>query len=184
MNAYREFWDVPMEWAPAKTGAEGQMDCSDLLEVLVERFGLDLHNSAVADVGCGTGRLEQFCGAYKGYDVAPGMVEYAKGLGVEAELIDGPDDLTAKVDLVCCMSVFTHIPRDERVRYLRKFSEMCSWLVVDILPGEEGGSIAATYADTSLFESDLRDSGFVARDSHERVSADGATHLYYLSEAK
>lgn len=182
MNAsadYAAFWNVEPHEAPHKTGAASVMDLADIRDVL-DHFDLDMSNRRVVDVGCGTGRLAQVCGDYYGYDVAAGMVAYAKQNGVRAALIGDLEDCQG-ADIVCCLSVFTHIPRFERQAYLARFAQLADLVLVDILPGAEEGSIPAWYADEAGFERDLVDAGFGDFDAYARVSPDGATHRYYLA---
>lgn len=180
MSGYLAHWDVPADQAPHKTGAASVMDLSDIREVL-DFLDLDLSNLSVIDVGCGTGRLAQACGVYRGFDIAPGMVEYAQRSGVTAAVITGPCDLRDEppADIVTCLSVFTHISRLDRLDYLLRFANMANGLLVDILPGPEGGSIHAWYADTTTFEDDLRSHGYGESEHYERTSDDGALHRYY-----
>lgn len=181
MTDYREFWEVPVDMVPYKTGAASVMDMSDVKDVLLQ-FGLDLSDKTVVDVGCGTGRLHQLCGTYVGYDIAAGMVMHAKTYGLNVRMIDGPQDVAAKGDIVCCLSVFTHIPRPERVAYLNRFRTLAPELLVDILPAErETGGIPAWFTPSSSFETDLVAAGFENFDSYDRVSPDGAFHRYYLA---
>lgn len=181
MNTYREFWDVPVEQVPQKTGAATVMDCADIQDVL-DNLRVSLDDKLVVDVGCGTGRLHRLCGEYVGYDVAPNMVLYAAIGGLNVRLIDGPQDVHAKGDIVCCLSVFTHLPRDERRAYLEKFRTLAPTLLVDILPdGEESGGIPAWFTPSSSFERDLIAAGFENFDSYSRESPDAALHRYYLA---
>lgn len=186
---YRDFWSVTVEEVPGKTGAAGVMDCADIREV-TGTFQLDLGRMSVLDVGCGTGRVAQMCGSWTGVDVSPAAVAYCRNQGLDAYVIEAPVELAARFDapfgakpfdLVACLSVFTHIHRNDRRSYLSVFRSLADVVLVDVLPGEEGGSIAAWYADVADFEVDLHDARFddiVA--TYERVSADGASHLYYL----
>ena len=185
---YRDFWSVAVGEVPAKTGAAGVMDCADIREVLAE-VGLDLSTKSVLDVGCGTGRVAQLCGSWVGVDVAPSAVAYCINHGLAALAIGGPVDLLGRFaapwgdkpfDVIVCLSVFTHIARGDRQWYLRTFRDLTPELLVDILPGEDGGGIPAWYAEPAEFELDLHDAGFddiVA--TYQRTSADGHTHLYY-----
>lgn len=186
MNEYREFWDVPVDQVPQKTGAGPVMDCSDIIDVLIN-LNVPLAGKKVADVGCGTGRMARLCDSdYIGWDIAPGMVKYAQGNGLSACLLDGPATLAAHVrlvgrwaDIVLCLSVFTHLPRSERQNYLKIFARYTNELLVDILDGYEQGSIAVWFADRDDFEADLAAAGFTEFDSYKRGSPDGAGHLYY-----
>ena len=156
------------------------MDCSDIQDVLTH-LDVSLAGKSVVDVGCGTGRMAQLCdGEYQGFDVAPGMVEYATGHGVNASLIDSPADLTGvTAGIYLCLSVFTHVPRELRQKFLTVFAANTSELLADILDGGEGGSIGAWYADETGFEADLSAAGFVEWRSYKRGSPDGAGHRYY-----
>lgn len=185
MNAYRDFWDVPVEQVPAKTGAAPVMDCSDIQDVLTN-LDVTLAGKQVVDVGCGTGRMGKLCdpGRYLGFDIAPGMVKHARLKHWPAFLLDGPAHLAtvmpSGVDIILCLSVFTHLPRAERQAYLAAFAvNEVEELLVDILDGEEGGSIAVWFADRDDFEADLAAAGFTEFDSYKRGSPDGAGHLYY-----
>jgi SAM-dependent methyltransferase len=178
-TSYRDFWTVPVDDVPAKTGAAGVMDCADIRDVLAH-LDLDLSGKNVLDVGCGTGRLAQLCGEYIGFDVSESMVAYAQTHGVDAYVLKDPGNLVGSYDIATCLSVFTHISGADRYRYLEEFRFLASELLVDILPGKDGGSIAAWYTDPAEFELDLHDTGFdTIVDTYQRVSADGHTHLYY-----
>lgn len=177
MSSYQAFWDVPVDDVPSKTGAAGVMDLSDLHETF-SHFRLDLSTMKVIDVGCGTGRLSQACRDYWGYDVAPGMVAYAKQAGVRAALIGDLAD-SEGADIVCCLSVFTHISRPDRQAYLARFAQLAPRLLVDVLPGPEGDSIHAWTADPADFESDLAAAGFGDFDTYERQAHTGFQHRYY-----
>lgn len=181
MNAYRDYWTT--DNVPALTGAVNANGVDDIREVLAA-LHIDLTDSKVVDVGCGTGRLAQLCGEYVGLDIAPSQVVYANEQGLEAYVIDSPASLTefeSEAAIVCCLSVFTHIPREERQAYLDRFGVLAGRLLVDILPGAEGGSIAAWYAQPSSFERDLLDAGYSNFDSYDRTSGDGHSHRYYLA---
>lgn len=186
-TAYRDFWSVAGHEVPAKTGAVGVMDCADIRDVLAN-LDLDLSAKSVLDVGCGTGRVSQLCASYVGTDVSPAMVAYCHERGLTCHLTTSPLDLRELAavwgeppfDAVTCLSVFTHIAQSDRQSYLASFRHMAPELVVDILPGPESGGIAAWYAEPAEFEVDLQDAGWdTIVDTHGRVSADGATHLYY-----
>lgn len=181
MNAYREFWDVPVDRVPQKTGAAPVMDCADIEDVLTN-LGLSLRDKLVVDVGCGTGRLHRLCGEYVGYDVAPNMVLYAAIEGLNVRMIDGPLDVHAKGDVVCCLSVFTHLPPEDQRAYLERFRTLAPALLVDILPADDyAGGIPAWYTPPSSFETNLVAAGWGNFDSYDRVSPDGERHRYYLA---
>lgn len=173
--SYQAYWDVPIEDVPGMTGAAEVMDLSDIREVL-DHFGLELGD--VIDVGCGTGRLAQACVSYRGFDVAPSMVEYARRQGLEANHVD---DLDGSAETICCLSVFTHISRPDRQGFLAQFAEIAPQLLVDILPGEDEGSIAVWKADPDNFEHDLEAAGYEIDGWYERRSPDQELHRYYLA---
>jgi SAM-dependent methyltransferase len=179
VSDYATFWDVPIDEVPQKTGAATVMHLGDIRDVLTN-FGLDLSELTVVDVGCGTGRLAQACGDYYGYDIAPGMVAYAQRVGVRAAPIDELA-ICPTADIVCCLSVFTHISRADRQTYLERFAEIAPLVLVDILPGEEGGYPGVWFADPDDFEADLVTHGFGDFESYSRTSPDGAGHRYYLA---
>ena len=185
MSEYRAFWDCPAQDAPAKSGAWQVMDCSDIQDVL-DNIGLTLIDKHVLDVGCGTGRLAQLCGHHRGFDIAPGMVKHATAAGRDATLIAGPQDLTgATGDIVCCLSVFTHIDHADAGAYLEAFTACAPLLLVDILPGTlNGGSIATTYTVVEDFRVQLHAYGWQTKAEYERFSPDGEPHRYYLCHLK
>lgn len=176
---YREFWNCEVDEVPSKTGAAPVMDCSDIKDVL---SALDITLTDVLDVGCGTGRLRSLCKCFYGVDVSPAMVHYCLREGIAARLINGPDELTGKHEWVTCLSVFTHLPRTERNAYLNAFRSIAPNLLVDILPGKEGGGLAAWHCDPDEFADDLARHDFLVCSTYQRVSLDGAMHLYHLCQ--
>jgi SAM-dependent methyltransferase len=180
--SYRDYWTTTD--VPAHTGAINANGVEDIQEVLAA-LHVDLTDLAVIDVGCGTGRLAALCGEYVGLDIAPSQVDYAKVQGLDAYLIDGPtslDDYDAEANIVCCLSVFTHVDRDTRRKYLAQFTRLAQRTLVDILPGSsEAGGIPAWYTASSDFELDLLDAGYTNFDSYDRRSGDGYLHRYYLA---
>lgn len=179
MSSYEAYWNVAIEDVPGMTGASEVMDLSDIREVL-EHFDLDLSDENVIDVGCGTGRLAQVCGYYWGFDVAPAMVAYTKAQGLDAYPTDALQD-DWHGDIVTCLSVFTHISRLDRQIYLERFKAIAPQLLVDILPGEDEGSIAVWKADPDNFEQDLEAAGYKIDGWYERRSPDQELHRYYLA---
>lgn len=178
MSQYAAFWDVPADQVPAKTGAAGLLDLSDIREVL-HALSIDLSELFVVDVGCGTGRLAQACDGYVGYDIAPGMVAYAQAHGVNAQLLT-PETELVPADIVCCLSVFTHITRRDRDTYLRQFAACSPALLADILPaGRDDFSIQAAYSDPAEFEHDLREHGYTSFETYSRTAHTGYGHRYY-----
>jgi SAM-dependent methyltransferase len=135
----------------------------------------------VLDIGCGTGRLSMLCSEYVGCDVAPAMVAFAAARGLDARVIDGAADLPdGPFDTVACLSVFTHIARQDRQDYLAAIRErLTGEALVDILPGDEGGDIGRWTAHVGEFERDLADAGFAVLSVFEWRSRDSALHRYY-----
>jgi SAM-dependent methyltransferase len=171
------------------TGAAAVMDCADLLDAF-DALGVEVPlDGPVLDVGCGTGRLAQLVhgGLYTGVDVSVRAVDYCLDRKLSAWLIDGPEDLVrfgGSYATVACLSVFTHVGRDVRRDYLGAFARVAPRAVVDILPGPEGGGVAAWYADPADFLCDARGAGWEARREHQRVSPDGVAHRYYLLDRR
>lgn len=183
MDDYRTYWDCPPEQAPDLSGASKVMDCSDIKDVL-GFFGLDLSDKRVLDWGCGTGRLSQLCGKYVGYDISPGMVVYAQSQGIEAHLIEDGKIIWPTFDIVLCLSVFTHISREDRKKLLNAFLPTTP-LLVDILPWpEDQFTIAVARAKPEEFEQDLMeiDPRINIRGWCERQSPDLVLHRYYYVE--
>ena len=155
------YWDRGVRNVPDMTGARAVMDASDL-KTLCAEFGITLPMKIVLDVGCGTGRASQLCDGYVGVDVSPSMVQYSQAKGLTASLISGHEDLpTGPFDLILCISVFTHIPREERIQYLQEFAKRSNRLLVDIIPGDGKGSVALWTADPAAFAADLLASGWI-----------------------
>jgi hypothetical protein len=94
-------------------------------------------------------------------------------------LIGGPGDIRGKFEWVTCLSVFTHIIREDRRAYLEVFRRTAPNLLVDILPGEEGNMVAATFADEEGFRDDLTEFGYFISGIYSQKSPDGAWHQYY-----
>ena len=160
------------------TGAAGWEDLGDVRQWLAGTgFTLD---GRVLDIGCGTGRLSALCTDYTGVDITPPFVEYARSQGLNASVISGPGDLPGGLfDRVCLLSVFTHIPRDERVAYLASIRpRLTGEALIDILPGPDGGGVGAMYSDPDTFESDLAAAGFSIISSFD-WDARSAHHRYY-----
>lgn len=176
------YWNVPIDAIPAQTGAENVMDCSDLADAL-NGLGLDPPLRDVMDVGCGTGRFSALCDGYRGADISPGAVQYATREGLDVWLISGGKDLEGVTsEWVTCFSVFTHIGRGDRQRYLGAFAQIAPKLIVDILPGVEGGSTPVWYADPDGFEDDVDAAGYEISAYYERTAPDGTAHRYYWCE--
>lgn len=176
------YWNRGVRNVPDMTGAKHLLDARDLRRVLTA-LGVDVPlQGRVLDVGCGTGRLAQLCaGEYVGVDIAPDAVDYCKNLGLDATVISGPTFWFPAVDLIACISVFTHMAREERRAYLETFAEIAPRAVVDIIPGDGSGDVARWTADPALFVLDVVAAGF----SVSRVTDaqwDVTTHRYYLIE--
>jgi SAM-dependent methyltransferase len=185
LHPFASYWDKGVANVPDMTGAKHLLDGRDF-PVVFQSLGLQWPFSGrVCDIGCGTGRLAQFCQRYHGFDISPSMVEYCRQRGVDATLIAGPriyakpflgDGLA--YDLVTCLSVFTHVGQDERRQYLTTFSMLADEVLVDIIPGDGSGNVAVWTAVPSQFEDDCRAAGFeiVAQADHQW---DMHTHRYY-----
>lgn len=194
-----KYWSRGVDRVPAMTGAATVMDCRDLVDAC-RGLGVELPLTHVVDVGCGTGRWAQHCiGAYLGLDISPDAVRYAQRAGRLAMQIAGPDDVALamtvldRVAWICCFSVFTHIPREERQAYLKAFPpRIDADLLVDVIPGDGSGTIQLWTARWPEFLDDLVDAGWEPRPrpgadpeaprelavGYERVSPDGVPHRY------
>lgn len=146
---------------------------------ILEDLKISVPLGKILDVGCGTGRFSQICSEYQGVDISPSMVSYCKREGIPAKLIDGPKDIEGDYEWVAALSVFTHIYREDRRDYLAAFSLVAPNLLVDIIPGEEGGSIGLTRAVVEDFDHDLDDFGYRVLGVNETISPDGASHRLY-----
>jgi len=202
------YWDRGIANVPMMTGAATLMAGEDILE-LANVFELDFPLPNVLDVGCGTGRLARFCAGYLGVDIAPSAIGWCKAHGITAEVIDGPFDLPQtfhdlercsdcqRLDFVqqmaqsrppfewvVCLSVFTHVDRDERCAYLAAFAARAPHLLVDIIPGDGSGNVALWTAQPAEFERDLVDAGFDVQGTYERLCPSGPTHRYYLARRR
>ena len=120
------------------------------LRRLVERFGLK-DGDYLIDVGCGSGRLAYALShskfrdtiRYLGIDIVPAMLEFAAEkcqhpswrfeLAMELKIPEA--DETA--DMVCFISVFTHLLQEESFIYLREAQRVL----------KAGGKIVASYLD-------------------------------------
>lgn len=208
MSDIRAYWDRGVAAVPMMTGAATLMRGEDILEH-AERLGLSLPLTNVLDVGCGTGRVAAFCSGYLGVDIAPSAIGWCQAHGVPATLIEGPADLPQTFhdldrcadcqrldflqqmaqarptfDWVVCLSVFTHIDRDERCAYLTAFAARAPRLLVDIIPGDGSGGVALWTAQVTEFEADLHASGFDVQGVYERLCPSGPTHRYYLAHRR
>lgn len=114
-------------------------------------------------------------------DITPPFVEYARGSGLNVQLIDGPDDLPpGPFGRITMLSVFTHIPRDQRLGYLAAIRErLTGEALIDILPAvEDYGDVGATWSDTEQFGRDLVDTGFTTISTFD-WDARSTPHRYY-----
>lgn len=178
------YWDRGLALVPYVTGAAGVMDCSDLLDAC-QRLGLEVPlKGRVLDIGCGTGRWQRYCQAYIGLDISRSAVEYAEKQGISAGLIEGygPSAIEGWLggaEWITCLSVFTHIDREERQDYLDAFRRVAMQLLVDIIPGQGDGDITLWTAKVSDFEADLVTYGWHVHRHATRHSPDGVAHRYY-----
>lgn len=178
------YWNRGIERVPQITGAESVMDCRDLAQACAQLGVLLPLKGRVIDIGCGTARWQPYCEAYIGLDISPSAVAYANRRGIVAHQIQGygPDALDGWLvwsDWVCCFSVFTHIPFEERHDYLDAFKRIAPDVLVDIIPGEEGGDVILWRADPERFTQDARDIGWEIVKTADRTSPDNVTHRYY-----
>lgn len=95
--------------------------------------------------------------------------------------VERPLDERLRNHWVVCLSVFTHIDRDERRAYLQAFAARAPRLLVDIIPGDGAGGVALWTAQVVEFEADLHDAGFDVQGVYERRCPSGPTHRYYLA---
>lgn len=183
MHPNAQYWERGIDHVPDVTGARTLLDGADIKE-LAQKFGLKLPLKDVLDVGCGTGRAAQHCSGYLGVDISRDSVAYCAREGVKAELIDGATDLPKQAfKLVLCLSVFTHVDRAERQRYLSAFASRSRTLLVDVVIGDGTGEVALWTADETEFARDLEDAGYtVATTAERRDPVGGHLHRYYLAE--
>ncbi len=184
MHQHTAYWDRGVRNVPDMTGAKHLLDARDLRAVFAALGVAVPLEGVVADVGCGTGRLAQLCANqsnYIGFDISPSMVDYCVDKGLSARLVNGPAQLTPFASLVTAISVFTHIDRAERQRYLPWFKVMAPRVVVDIIPGDGSGNVALWTAVQSEFELDCVAAGFRIVKSVDQAW-DINPHRYYLLE--
>lgn len=196
MTSPADYWNQGVQNVPHMTGAASLMDGADIREH-AQKLGFSLPFASLLDVGCGTGRVSKFVsGDYFGVDVAKDAVAYCEARGLNACVIEGPEDIPQALTLtftsapgqpvvhhgfyewVACLSVFTHIDRSERQSYLRAFKSRCSNLLVDIIPGDGTGDVALWTAHWEDFQQDIRDAGWSIKAWYDRVGPSGPTHRY------
>jgi SAM-dependent methyltransferase len=179
LHPFASYWDKGVANVPDMTGAKHLLDGRDLVAVF-KSLHMPERLLNVLDVGCGTGRMAQFCDDdYYGMDIAPSMVEYCRSKGIAAGMMAGAFDLTPiRADWVTCISVFTHIDQAERQAYLAAFWLVAENVLVDIIPGDGSGNVAVWTAIPHQFEEDCQNAGFsiVAHADHQW---DMHTHRYY-----
>lgn len=171
------YWDRGVRNVPDMTGAKHLLDAQDF-PVIFAALDMPERLPNVLDVGCGTGRLAKWCDGYAGMDISPSMVEYCRAKGLWATLITGPQWVVPDVQWIACISVFTHIGRDERRDYLRSFCYNAPNALVDILPGDGSGAIEFWTADPDEFVADCIDAGFDVLGSVDHQWG-VHTHRYY-----
>lgn len=177
------FWNRGVDAVPSTTGALHVMAGEDVyaLEGLLP-FALPF--GSVLDVGCGSGRLAQFCRTYRGVDLAQDAVDYCRRLGLDVSLTVTPSDLPrGPFELVTALSVFTHISHQARADYLRAFHRRAPAVLVDILPGPLGGGIEAWYTPREAFEAMAFDEGWRVTAATD-LQQPGYLHRYYWLEAR
>jgi SAM-dependent methyltransferase len=179
------YWNQGIHNVPVMTGASTLMDGADIREH-AEKLGIELPFFSVLDIGCGTGRLVSFYQSsvmYVGVDIAADAVDYCRVHGIGARLITGPFDLPDTWrEWITCLSVFTHIHRDERIDYLKAFALRGGNLLVDIIPGDGSGDVVLWTADWELFQHDLTSAGWKMLAWYDRVAPTGPTHRYVRAE--
>ncbi len=175
------YWNRGMRNVVDMTGARNLMDGADLVG-LCHAFGIPLPLRSVLDVGCGTGRLSRHCDGYVGADIAQSAVDYCRAAGLHAELIDESGVLPiGPFSWTLCISVFTHIDRAARQRYLKAFT--APRLIADIIPGDETGTMEIWSATPEGFEADLKHAGFAIHGWQERVWEDAGWAAYHASKS-
>ena len=163
---------------PVATGVGEEIWMGDIEEVCAG-IGWEFSGSLL-DVGCGTGRLARYADGYHGVDIAPAMVAYCQAQGLTASLVASPADLPdGHWDQGAMLSVMTHMDREHRREYLFALRPRVTALLVDILPGSNGGDIGRMMADAEEFYDDLTEAGFSVIATFERQARSAANHRYY-----
>lgn len=177
-HPFAPYWDRGVRNVPDMTGARDLLDGRDLVTIFAA-LGMPARLASVLDVGCGTGRMAQFCDGYHGVDISPSMVEYCRRRNLTADLTVTPDDWPAgPFAWLTCISVCTHIDRPERQSLLDRASRLTANLLIDIIPGDGTGDVAKWTAVPEEFEADLRAAGFTIIGSTDHRWID-QTHRYY-----
>lgn len=176
------YWEQGLNNVVYMTGARDLLHANDLRDIC-RQLKVKLPMKDVLDVGCGTGRAAQICDGYYGVDITPSCVEYCRNQGLNAELITGPDDLYVRTaEWTLAFSLFTHMGREERRRYLEAFSS--KRLLADIIPGDGSGEVAKWTANVEEFVEDLVDAGYLVDNAIDRVGLDFVSHRYFLASRR
>lgn len=120
-EANREYYDAFAAEYERERGQNDPGGYHELLDELeagyVRRFG---QGRDVLEVGCGTGlvllRIAEFARQARGVDLSPGMLEKARGRGLEVRLgsaTDLPFDAN-QFDVTCSFKVLAHVPEIEQ----------------------------------------------------------------------
>ena len=96
--------------------------------VMVMDWILDLFPKKVYDIGCGRGPYVHAFNYYgidcKGYDISEKAIKNPVGLA-KGKISNVHDDKN-KYDLVTCIDVLEHIPRNEEKEFIEKICKSCS----------------------------------------------------------
>lgn len=183
-----DYWNRGVENVPHMTGAARLMDGRDFVEVC-KHLGVDIPLRNVLDVGCGTGRLADYCEGWLGVDISADAVAYCRKHGRDARLIRGPSDLPLNMAptpfaAVVCASVFTHIDADERTEYLLAFRRRAPLALVDIIQGDGSGGVEKWTADPFSFGRQVDTAGFDVKGVWRRRSPQGVEHTHFRLEVR
>lgn len=120
------------KWEPEEFFRSGETHVAKTLEFLAGK-GIKLHYGCALDFGCGVGRLTQALGRrfeeVHGVDIAPSMIEQARGFNRFAEKVhyhvNSATDLKLfpdrKFDFICTFIVLQHIRGKFVLEYVREF---------------------------------------------------------------
>lgn len=185
MHPDAAYWTRGVAHVPQTTGAATLLDGDDIRGIC-RMLNIKLPFFSVVDIGCGSGRMAQFVDrTYFGYDISPDCVSYCQGRGIDATHITDVDDidLSTPVDWVTCLSLFTHMDRAERQRYLEVTTQLSKNLLADIIPGDGSGNVAMWTADEALWSWDLEHAGYTIIGTFEKNAPIGThTHKYFRCE--